>query len=390
MIVRLAWHSAGTFDKSDISGGTNGAGMRFAPEATDDANAGLSIVRDMLLPIKQRHPEISYSDLWTLAGPCAIEFLGGPSDVFTGFGRVDSNSGAQCPANGRLPDAAQGAQHLRDVFHRMGFNDQEIVALSGAHTLGSCHISRSGFDGPWTSNPLKFDNAYFKHLLHQEWTPRTWDGPLQFQDDAGLGLMMLPTDVALKTDPEFLPWVQKYAKDQDLFFEDFDAAFSKLMCNGVAHESREAGSATDEASYAFREACMHGYEEKLRKLSSVADVHSLEKSSGRSALHKAAFWGHTHILKFLVSDCKIDPNVQDMYGDTAMHDAAKLGHLSCVDALLSSPSTNPSLKNKAGQTASDIAAAYEQPEVVKLLATTFWGKSHESYAQPPSGLKSKL
>merc|ERR1712195_277267 len=103
--------------------------------------------------------------------------------------------------------------------------------------------------------------------------------------------------------------------------------------------------------------------EKLRKLSSVADVHSLEKSSGRSALHKAAFWGHTHILKFLVSDCKIDPNVQDMYGDTAMHDAAKLGHLSCVDALLSSPRTKKKKKVHAGETASDIAAAYEQPEV---------------------------
>ena len=61
-------------------------------------------------------------------------------------------------ANGRLPDAAQGAEHLRDVFHRMGFNDKEIVCLSGAHTLGRCHKTRSGFDGPWTTNPLQFDN----------------------------------------------------------------------------------------------------------------------------------------------------------------------------------------------------------------------------------------
>ena len=41
----------------------------------------------------------------------------------------------------------------------MGFNDRDIVALSGAHTLGRCHLQRSGFDGPWTRNPLKFDNA---------------------------------------------------------------------------------------------------------------------------------------------------------------------------------------------------------------------------------------
>jgi catalase (peroxidase I) len=38
--------------------------------------------------------------------------------------------------DGRLPDAAQGAQHVRDIFYRMGFNDQEIVALLGAHALG--------------------------------------------------------------------------------------------------------------------------------------------------------------------------------------------------------------------------------------------------------------
>merc|ERR1711935_861306 len=150
--------------------------MRFGPEATDDANAGLSIARDMLLPIKQAHPEVSYSDLWTLAGSCAIEFLGGPKDVFTGFGRVDSADSTGCPANGRLPDASQGAQHLRDVFYRMGFNDQDIVVLSGAHTLGRMHLSRSGFDGPWTSNPLLFNNEYFKFLLERTWVKKDYAG----------------------------------------------------------------------------------------------------------------------------------------------------------------------------------------------------------------------
>ena len=50
------------------------------------------------------------------------------------------------PSN-RLPDASQGANHLRDIFYRMGFNDQEIVALAGAHALGRCHTDRSGFSG---------------------------------------------------------------------------------------------------------------------------------------------------------------------------------------------------------------------------------------------------
>ena len=69
---------------------------------------------------------------------------------------------------GRLPDAAQGAQHLRDVFYRQGFDDKDIVALSGAHTVGRCHLSRSGFDGPWTHTPLKFNNEYFRNLIELE------------------------------------------------------------------------------------------------------------------------------------------------------------------------------------------------------------------------------
>jgi catalase (peroxidase I) len=47
------------------------------------------------------------------------------------LGRVDKSSEKDCPPQGRLPDAAQGAQHLRDVFYRMGFNDRDIVALNG-------------------------------------------------------------------------------------------------------------------------------------------------------------------------------------------------------------------------------------------------------------------
>ena len=61
----------------------------------------------------------------------AVEFLGGPCIKYA-FGRKDDADGARCPAHGRLPDANKGAEHLREVFGRMGFSDQEIVALSGA------------------------------------------------------------------------------------------------------------------------------------------------------------------------------------------------------------------------------------------------------------------
>ncbi len=127
--------------------------MRFEPESSDGANAGLDIMRNMLQPVKNSHPELSTADLWIAAGSWAVELTGGPQ-IPLSFGRTDAADGSSCPPNGRLPDASQGAEHLRAVFHRMGFNDQEIVALSGAHTLGSCHTTRSGFDGPWTTKVL--------------------------------------------------------------------------------------------------------------------------------------------------------------------------------------------------------------------------------------------
>ena len=109
--------------------------MRFDPEASHGANAGLNVARNVLESIKKRHPGISYGDLWTLASVVAIEEMGGPK-ISWRPGRTDKPDGSHCTPDGRLPDAAQGAQHLRDIFHRMGFNDQEIVVLSGAHTKG--------------------------------------------------------------------------------------------------------------------------------------------------------------------------------------------------------------------------------------------------------------
>lgn len=231
VFIRLGWHASGTYSKEDGTGGSNGATMRFSPEADHGANAGLHHARNFLEPVKKVHPNITYADLWTLASVVAIEEMGGPSIPWRP-GRIDKASGADCTPDGRLPDADKGAQHLRDIFYRMGFNDQEIVALSGAHTFGRCHTDRSGFWGPWTRAPTTFSNLYFQELIHNTWTPKKWGGPFQYEDPTG-DLMMLPTDMVLIEDPEFKKWTEVYARDEERFAKDFSAAYKKLTELGV-------------------------------------------------------------------------------------------------------------------------------------------------------------
>ncbi|KAJ6303744.1 hypothetical protein OIU77_017594 [Salix suchowensis] len=188
LMLRLAWHSA--------------------------ANNGLDIAVRLLEPLKEQFPILSYADFYQLAGVVAVEVTGGPEVPFHP-GRPDKSDP---PPEGRLPDATKGSDHLRDVFGHMGLSDKEIVALSGAHTLGRCHKERSGFEGPWTPNPNVFDNSYFKELL---------SGDKE-------GLIQLPTDKVLLEDPAFRPLVDIYAEDEDAFFADYAEAHLKLSELGFA------------------------------------------------------------------------------------------------------------------------------------------------------------
>ena len=124
--------------------------MRFKPEIDDPENKGLQFARQKLEKVKQKYNDrISYADLWIFASYVAIEQMGGPYIRFK-YGRSDDKPKSLCPANGRLPSAEGDAAHIRKIFNRMGFNDQEIVCLiGGGHVLGRCHIDRSGYDGPW-------------------------------------------------------------------------------------------------------------------------------------------------------------------------------------------------------------------------------------------------
>ena len=82
IFIRLAWHSSGTYDAASGTGGSSGAGMRFATEAADPENAGLAMARAFLEPVKRMFPAISYSDLWVLAAYVGIEMTGGPAIEF--------------------------------------------------------------------------------------------------------------------------------------------------------------------------------------------------------------------------------------------------------------------------------------------------------------------
>ncbi|KAG5544455.1 hypothetical protein RHGRI_017022 [Rhododendron griersonianum] len=247
--VRLGWHEAGTYNK-DIEewpqrGGANGS-LRFEVELKHAANAGLLNALKLLQPIKEKYSGVTYADLFQLAGATAIEEAGGPK-IPMKYGRVDVSAPEQCPEEGRLPAAGPPtpASHLREVFYRMGLDDKEIVALSGAHTLGRSRPERSGWgkqetkytkDGPgapggqsWTVQWLKFDNSYFKDIKEKR------------DED----LLVLPTDAVLFEDPSFKLYAEKYAEDMDAFFKDYAEAHAKLSNLGAKFDPPEGISIDD-------------------------------------------------------------------------------------------------------------------------------------------------
>ncbi|XP_025980296.1 probable L-ascorbate peroxidase 4, peroxisomal [Glycine max] len=130
----------------------------------------------------------------------------------------DSNESPR--TEGRFIDGEEDARNLRKIFSRMGLSDeQDIVALCGGHTLirtmypkGETHKDRSKFEeGKSTNKPLKFDNSYFKELLIKD-----------------ASFSRLPMDYALVEDPKFHHYVERYAKDEEIFFKEYAISHKKL------------------------------------------------------------------------------------------------------------------------------------------------------------------
>ena len=110
------------------TGGSGGGTIRFKEELAHGGNAGLgSTAVEWLEPVHEKYKGISYADLYTLAGVAAIQTMGGPTIPWSS-GRVDALDPSAVTPDGRLPNADVGpkgaeksdAQHLRDIFYRMG------------------------------------------------------------------------------------------------------------------------------------------------------------------------------------------------------------------------------------------------------------------------------
>ncbi|MDR6774924.1 catalase-peroxidase [Azospirillum sp. BE72] len=186
LMIRMAWHSAGTYRITDGRGGAGTGQQRFAPLNSWPDNANLDKARRLLWPIKQKYGrKLSWADLMVLAGNVALESMGFKTFGFAG-GRVDawepeelfwgpegSWLGAERYSGERQladplgavqmgliyvnpegpdgnPDPVAAAKDIRETFYRMAMNDEETVALiAGGHTFGKTHgAGDPSFIGP--------------------------------------------------------------------------------------------------------------------------------------------------------------------------------------------------------------------------------------------------
>ncbi len=177
LIIRMAWHSAGTYRMGDGRGGAGGGNQRFPPLSSWPDNVNLDKARRLLWPVKQKYGrKISWADLMILAGNVALEsmgfktfgFAGGREDIWEpekdvywgsesewlGDKRYTGDRDLENPLaavqmgliyvnpegpNGN-PDPIAAARDIRETFARMAMNDEETVALiAGGHTFGKTH-----------------------------------------------------------------------------------------------------------------------------------------------------------------------------------------------------------------------------------------------------------
>lgn len=146
-LLRLAFHDSFTFDVSSGKGGANGS-IRL--ETARGENFGLQRAVDVLRPI-QAQTGLGWGDAVAVAGAEAVEATGGPR-INVQLGRDQAEEG---DPTGILPSLVETVPELRKRFQPRGYNDRDLVALSGAHTLG-----KMGGQGQFVAEPNRFKNEY--------------------------------------------------------------------------------------------------------------------------------------------------------------------------------------------------------------------------------------
>jgi catalase-peroxidase len=230
-IIRMAWHSAGTYRIHDGRGGAGSGMLRFAPLNSWPDNANLDKARRLLWPVKQRYGrKLSWADLMILAGNVALESMGlqtfgfgggrvdvwepdqdvywGPESTWLGDERYTGDRELENPlaavqmgliyVNPEGPNGNPGplaaARDIRETFRRMAMNDEETVALiAGGHTFGKTHgaadpnryVGSEPEAAPLEEQGLGWKNSFGSGAggdtitsgLEGAWTPTpvTWD-----------------------------------------------------------------------------------------------------------------------------------------------------------------------------------------------------------------------
>jgi catalase-peroxidase len=331
LFIRMAWHSAGTYRIDDGRGGGGRGQQRFAPLNSWPDNVNLDKARRLLWPIKQKYGrKISWADLMILAGNVALEsmgfrtfgFGGGREDVWepdedVNWGAEKTWLGADKRYSGERalekplaavqmgliyvnpegpdgnPDPVAAARDIREIFARMGMNDEETVALiAGGHAFGKCHGAgeekylglepeaagieeqglgwkssfgtgkgadtiTSGLEVTWSTTPTKWSTNFFWNLFGFEWElTKSPAGKYQWKPKGGAGAGtvpdahdpskrhapgMLTTDLALRFDPIYEKISRRFMENPDQLADAFARAWFKLTHRDMGPRTRYLG-----------------------------------------------------------------------------------------------------------------------------------------------------
>ncbi len=330
LMIRMAWHAAGSYRIQDGRGGPGAGLLRFAPLNSWPDNRGLDKARRLLWPVKKKYGrKLSWADLTIFAGNVALESMGfttfgfaggrvdvwepgwdvywGPEQLWLGDERHSRVRELQSPLAAaqmgliyvnpegprRVPDPLMAAREIRETHQRMGFDDEETVALIvGGHTFGKTHGAApethlgpepelapiedqglgwrnsfgtgtgadaitSGLEGTWTPTPTRWDNSFLENLFGYEWDAvLSPAGAWQWIPAGGAGTATVPdahdrgkthaptvltTDLALRFDPVYEPISRRYLAHPDLLADAFARAWFKLTHRDMGPRRRYRG-----------------------------------------------------------------------------------------------------------------------------------------------------